>query len=834
MALEQKQSSDFKRVVLFVRGMTCSSCASRIEKTISGLHGVMQARVNFGTEQMFVDLDPNKIFLPKIIQSIKKIGFEVLISQKTLPIKGLNCASCVARVENKLGGFYGVLDAQVNLATNRVAIDYISSVSEVCEFQDALRDIGYTLLLGDENNDQVIDFAEDHNFDESTPLFQRFIFSLSVAVLVFLSGMDSVKNFLHESYFIENNLLLLLLATPVQFWGGWIFYRRAWAGVMHGYSDMNTLIVIGTSAAYLYSLGVTVYPNFFLGYGQKPLVYFDSSVMIITLVLMGRLLEAKAKTKASNAIRELIGLKPKTARVERDNVEIDIPVVEVVHGEVITVRPGEKIPVDGVIMSGSSSIDESMISGESVPVDKKPDDPVIGGSLNKTGAFKMRATHLGRDSVLSKIVRLVIEAQGSKAPIQRLVDRVSSIFVPFVIGVATFSFFCWWTFGEYINLPTSPFTFALMIFISIMVIACPCALGLATPTAIMVGTGRGAELGVLVKGGDILEKVGKLDVIFFDKTGTLTQGTPEVIDVIENPGAGISKENLLVYVASLEKQSEHPLAEAVVREAKKNNLNLLEVQNFKALPGFGVMALLGQQQMILGNMGLMLNNGIDVGGWVDRLEKLSRQGKTLMVLAVSKKIVGVITTSDVIRPHAKDTVDRLKGLGLDIGIITGDNRYVAEVIAKELNIKTVLSEVLPGSKSNEIKKMQAKGLTVGMVGDGINDAPALAQADLGIAVGSGADVAIEASDITLMSNDLTAVVDAIELSNKTMAKVKQNLFWAFFYNCLGIPIAAGMLYPIFGILLSPVYAALAMTLSSVSVISNSLLLKKFTPKARIL
>jgi P-type Cu+ transporter len=464
-------------------------------------------------------------------------------------------------------------------------------------------------------------------------------------------------------------------------------------------------------------------------------------------------------------------------------------------------------------MSGSSSIDESMISGESVPVDKKPDDPVIGGSLNKTGAFKMRATHLGRDSVLSKIVRLVIEAQGSKA---------------------TFSFFCWWIFGEYINLPTSPFTFALMIFISIMIIACPCALGLATPTAIMVGTGRGAELGVLVKGGDILEKVGKLDVIFFDKTGTLTQGIPEVIDVIENPGAGISKENLLVYIASLEKQSEHPLAEAVVREAIKNNLNLLEVQNFKALPGFGVMGLLGQQQMILGNMGLMLNNGIDVGGWVDRLEKLSRQGKTLMVLAVSKKIVGVITTSDVIRPHAKDTVDRLKGLGLDIGILTGDNRYVAEVIAKELNIKTVLSEVLPGSKSNEIKKMQAKGLTVGMVGDGINDAPALAQADLGIAVGSGADVAIEASDITLMSNDLTAVVDAIELSNKTMAKVKQNLFWAFFYNCLGIPIAAGILYPIFGILLSPVYAALAMTFSSVSVISNSLLLKKFTPKARIL
>ena len=651
--------------------------------------------------------------------------------------------------------------------------------------------------------------------------------------LILLAGVDSVHNILQEDYLIEHNFLLLLLATPVQFWGGWVFYQRAWAGVIHRYSDMNTLIALGTSAAYLYSLSITVYPKFFWGVGQRSLVYFDSSVMIITLVLMGRLLEAKAKTKASNAIHELIGLQPKTARVEREHAEVDIPIVEVLHGEIITVRPGETIPVDGTIMSGSSSIDESMISGESVPVDKKPDDVVIGGSLNKTGAFKMRATHLGRDSVLSKIVHLVIEAQGSKAPIQRLVDRVSSIFVPFVIGVAILSFVCWWIFGKYINLPTSPFIFALMIFISIMVIACPCALGLATPTAIMVGTGRGAELGVLVKGGEILEKVGKLDAIFFDKTGTLTQGTPEVNDVIVNPEAEISKENLLVYAASLEKKSEHPLAEAVVREAKKKNLNLGEVQNFKALPGFGVMASLERQQMILGNMDLMLKNGIDVESWSDRLENLSRQGKTPMILAISKKIVGVITTSDVIRSHAKDTVDRLKDLGLDVGILTGDNRYVAEVLANELNIKTVLSEVLPGSKSNEIKKIQAKGLTVGMVGDGINDAPALAQADLGIAVGSGADVAIEASDITLMTNDLRAVIVAIELSKKTMAKVKQNLFWAFFYNCLGIPIAAGVLYPTFGILLNPVHAAFAMAFSSVSVVSNSLLLKRFNRKSRI-
>ena len=830
MATEQKKISDFKSVVISVRGMTCSSCASRIEKKISGLNGVMQARVNFGAEQVFVDLDPKKVFFATILESIKKIGFEVLLNQKSFPIKGLTCASCVSRVEDKLCALYGVLGAQVNLAAERVLINYVQSVSGTHEFQNALRGIGYTLLLDDEDKDQVNDLVEEHDVDELTPLFRRFVFSSSMAFLILLSGVGSVQNFFQEHDLVEHNFLLLLLATPVQFWGGWIFYRRAWVALTHGYSDMNTLIAIGTSAAYLCSLSITVYPNFFLDIGQKALVYFDSSVMIITLVLMGRLIEAKAKAKASNAIHKLIGLQPKTARVERDGVVVDISIVEVVHGDIITVRPGEKVPVDGIIISGSSSIDESMISGESTPIDKKSADEVIGGSLNKTGAFKMRATRLGKDSVLSQIVHLVTEAQGSKAPVQRLVDKVSSIFVPIVIWVATLSFLSWWIFGEYADLPTSPFVFALMIFISVLVIACPCALGLATPTAIMVGTGRGAELGVLVKGGEVLEKVGKLNTIFFDKTGTLTKGIPEVNGVIVNPSSEVSEKNLLVYAASLEKESEHPLAQAVVREAKKRNLRPENVQNFKALPGFGVTASLNQQQMIMGNMGLMIKNGINVEHWVEQLEKLSRQGKTLMILAVSEKIVGAITTSDVIRPHAKDTVERLKSLGLEVGMLTGDNRYVAGAIANELNITTVLSEVLPEDKSNEIKKIQAKGLTVGMVGDGINDAPALAQSDLGIAVGSGTDVAIEASDITLMTNDLRAVADAIELSNRTMAKVKQNLFWAFFYNCLGIPIAAGVLYPTFGILLTPVYAALAMAFSSVSVVSNSLLLKKINFK----
>jgi P-type Cu+ transporter len=826
MVTGQNKSSGFRSLTIPVRGMTCSSCASRIEKKISALNGVLNARVNFGAEQLFIDLDPQKIFLTQIIEAINKIGFEVLETQKSIPIEGLTCASCVSRVEKELTGLYGVLGAQANLATERVTIDYIESVSAVNEFQNVLRRIGYELLTSAEDKEQSNHLKEKYDADEFTSLFRRFVFSSSIALLILVSGIDSNQSLLQEISIINYNYLLLLLATPVQFWSGWLFYRRAWDGLRYGYTDMNTLIVVGTSAAYLYSLLITVYPDFFLGIGQKTLVYFDSSVLIISLVLMGRLLEAKAKSKASSAIKELIILQPKTARVERHNIVIDISIDDVMSGDILIVRPGEKIPVDGVIISGASAIDESMISGESMPIDKKTSDTVIGGSLNKNGAFKMRATGLGKDSVLAQIVNLVTEAQGQKAPIQRLVDKVSSIFVPIVIGIAIISFFAWWVFGKYTDLPTSPFIFSLIAFISVLVIACPCALGLATPTAIMVGTGKGAELGVLIKGGEVLEKAGKLNTIFFDKTGTLTKGIPEVIDVIGNPKLQLSDESLLIYAASLEKESEHPLAKSIVREAVKRNIRLESVQNFKALPGFGVMALLKQQQVIIGSINLMKKNGLDVEPWVNHVEKLSRQGKTLIMVAVSEEIIGMITTSDVVRPHAKQTIERLQRLGLDVGMLSGDNRYVAEALAKELNIKTVLSEILPKNKLSEVKKIQAKGLYVGMVGDGINDAPALAQADLGIAVGSGTDVAIEASDITLMTSDLRAVADAIELSNKTMKKIKQNLFWAFFYNCLGIPIAAGVLYPTFGILLNPVYAALAMALSSVSVVSNSLLLKK--------
>ncbi len=814
-----------KSIAFSVLGMTCSSCASRIEKKILGLDGVVASRVNFSTEMVFVDFDPQKIILKEILETVKQIGFDVLITQKNFPIKNLSCSSCVSKVQDILTKNFGVLNAQVNLALESVRIDYISTISEVNEFKNTLQGIGYDLVVNEDDGEKKIKLNNEI-VDDSPLIFKRFVFCAFMTFIFIISGLNFVQSSVKEVDFISHNFLLLLIASPVQFFGGWIFYQRAWAAAKNRYSDMNTLIAVGTSAAYLYSLSVTLYPDFFLDIGQKGLVYFDSSVMIITLVLMGRLIEGKVKTKASNTIYKLISLQPKTARVERDNLEIDISIAEVVKGDIITVKLGEKVPVDGIIVSGYSSVDESMISGESTPIDKNHEDKVIGGSINKTGVFKMRATHLGKNSMLSQIVRLVTEAQGSKASVQRLVDKVSGIFVPVVIVIATLSFLSWYFFGEHAGLPKSSFVFALMIFISVLVIACPCALGLATPTAIMVGTGRGAELGVLIKGGEVLEKVGKLNTIFFDKTGTLTKGTPNVKDIIVNLDFGISEKDLLIYAASLEKESEHPLAQAIVREAKNRDLKTENVQDFKALPGFGVMALLNQQQMIMGNMALMRKNGINIDNWSELIEKLSCEGKTVMILTVSKKIAGLISTSDTIRPYAKETVGRLKKLGLEVAMLTGDNRYAAESIGKELNIRTILSEVLPEDKLNQIKTIQAKGLTVGMVGDGINDAPALAQADLGIAVGSGTDIAMEASDITLITNDLRLVADSIELSNKTIKKVKQNLFWAFFYNCLGIPIAAGALYPTFGILLTPVYAATAMALSSISVISNSLLLKK--------
>ena len=545
---------------------------------------------------------------------------------------------------------------------------------------------------------------------------------------------------------------------------------------------------------------------------------------------MGRLLEARAKGRASDAIKKLIGLQPKTARVERDGKELDIPVEQVIQGDIVLVRPGEKIPVDGILVEGPTTIDESMITGESIPVEKQIGDPVIGASINKTGYFKMKATRLGKDSVLAHIIQMVEEAQGSKAPVQRLADQVAAVFVPTVIALASLAFVVWWIWGASLTvLPTDSFLFAMMIFISVMIIACPCALGLATPTAIMVGTGRAAELGILIKGGEILEQAQRIDTVVFDKTGTLTLGQPEVTDIFVPPDQNMSEIELLKLAGSLEKGSEHPLGEAVVAAAKQRDIVLPSMQDFKVLPGFGVQARVADHDVVIGNRKLMEEAGLDLSSVENELEEWTREGKTPMLVQVDGRLGGAMAAADRIKPHAREAVARLKQKGMKVIMITGDHARTARTVADALGIDEVLAEVLPGDKANQVKQLMAQGRFVAMVGDGINDAPALAQAHIGIAMGSGTDIAMETSDITLMSQNLNTVVDAIELSRSTLRKIKQNLFWAFFYNILGIPIAAGVLYPAYGLLLKPLFAAAAMSFSSVSVVSNSLLLKRFKP-----
>ncbi len=646
-----------------------------------------------------------------------------------------------------------------------------------------------------------------------------------------------------------------ILATPVQLWAGWQFYRGAWAAARHKTSDMNTLIAVGTTAAYLYSAAVTFFPGAFesaTGAGFKAAVYYDSAVLIIGLILLGRYLEARAKGQTSAAMRRLIGLQPKTARVIREGsaghaaatggaaLERDIPVEEVVVGDVVVVRPGEKIPVDGEVLEGRSAVDESMLTGESLPVEKGPGDEVIGATLNRTGSFRFRATKVGRDTALAQIVRLVEEAQGSKAPIQRLADYVASIFVPVVFAVAVTTFLIWYFVG-----PEPVFTLALLAFVSVVIIACPCAMGLATPTAIVVGTGKGAENGILIRSGEALERAHKLDVVVLDKTGTLTRGKPEVTDLVAAGGrdggsdgpaadaagpANAAALEFLRFAASAERGSEHPLGEAIVEAARARGLELLEVTEFAALPGRGVEATLATTKpvhVLLGNRRLLDERKLSLAGMEATAETMATDGKTPMYVVVDGKVAGLIGVADVLKPDSVAAVRELESMGLEVYMLTGDNRQTAEAVARAAGIKNVLAEVLPERKAQEVKDLQAAGKMVAMVGDGINDAPALAQADIGIAIGTGTDVAMETADVTLIRGDLTPLVAAIRLSRATMRIIKQNLGWAFGYNIALIPVAAGVLYPAFGILLDPVYAAVAMALSSVSVLSNSLRLRRF-------
>ncbi|MGV7221861.1 MAG: heavy metal translocating P-type ATPase [Nitrospinales bacterium] len=821
-------SANTLKIVLPVKGMSCASCAARIEKKVGQLEGVNDVSVIFGSEKASIELDTSTSSIAKVMETIEKLGFQVPQNKITFPVEGMTCASCVSRVEKNLLKIEGVTDAKVNLASGKALVEYINDRVEIEDFRASLEKIGFHVPNDTSEGLENTNGKKEHVEKQNSLLTLKVIVSAALSLVIFLIGMsDTLSSSLGQQ---GTHWLMFLLTTPVQFWAGSQFYKGAWAGFRHGYSDMNTLIVVGTSVAYLYSLFAILFPSVIRGIDDKVPIYFDTAAMIITLVLLGRFLEARAKGHASDAIKKLIGLQPKTARVIRDEKEIEIPISQLMVGDIISIRPGEKVPVDGVISEGETSIDESMITGESIPVEKTVKDQVIGASINKTGYFKIRATRLGKDSVLSNIIKLVDEAQGSKAPVQRLADKVAGIFVPTVIVIASIAFIIWWAFGASMTtLPTGPFLFAMMIFIAVMIIACPCALGLATPTAIMVGTGKGAELGILIKGGEILEGVQRLDTIIFDKTGTLTKGEPQVKDIYIDPDIKMSDEEFLVIAASLEKGSEHPLGEAVVREAHNKKLSLKKISNFEALPGFGVRANLDDSEIILASIKFFDSQGIEFSSLRIKADSFAIQGKTPMILSINSRPAGIIAVADTVRPEAMSVVKRLKDKGLQVVMMTGDNSQTAATVGKELGITDILSEILPAGKTDEVKRLMDEGHNVAMVGDGINDAPALAQAHIGIALGSGTDVAMEASDITLMTKDLHAVLSAIELSEQTMRKIKQNLFWAFFYNILGIPIAAGILFPQFGLLLKPIFAAAAMAFSSVSVVSNSLLLKRFKP-----
>lgn len=733
-----------------------------------------------------------------------------------LPIVGMSCASCASAIQKSLSSLKGVQKAAVNLATEKVRVEYIPSEINLGEIRRVIEEAGYRVLEV-RPEEELKDVERIVREREYRKLKLKFIIGAVLGLVIFVGSSPCWFPWVPD--ILNNFFVLWALATPVQFWIGWQFYRGAWNAFRHRNAEMNMLIAVGTSAAYIYSVVATLAPSFFEAGGMMPEVYFDTSAIIIALILLGRLLEARAKGQTSEAIRKLASLQPKTALVIRDSKEMDIPVEEVSVGDEVIVRPGERIPVDGIVIIGKSSVDESMITGESMPVKKEEGDEVIGATVNKTGSFHFKATKVGKDTALAQIIKLVQEAQGSKAPIQRLADTIAGFFVPIVISIAIATFIIWFNFG-----PSPALTLALLNFVAVMIIACPCALGLATPTAVMVGTGKGAENGILIKGGESLEMAHKLTTIVFDKTGTLTKGEPEVTDVVTLDS--FSQEEILRLAASAEKASEHPLGEAIVKKAGEKGIELQSPKNFRAVEGQGIEAEVEGREVLLGNSSLMQARKVLTKNLEESAEEFSAEGKTPVFVSVDKRLVGLIAVADTLKENSRQAVEKLEKMGLEVVMLTGDNRRTAEAIARKAGINRVISEVLPEDKVHEIKKLQSEGKKVGMIGDGINDAPALAQADVGIAIGSGTDVAMEASDITLIKGDLRAVASAIELSKRTIRVIKQNLFWAFFYNTAGIPVAAGVLYPFFKILLNPIIASAAMAFSSVSVVSNSLRLRR--------
>jgi len=822
--MAQKSQDKKEKVRIHVTGMTCTTCAATIEKGLAKTPGVEEAKVSFASEDASVVYDPERVNLGTLKETISSIGYDTSTHKSVFPVRGMTCASCVARVEQALSGVPGVVSASVNLASEKATVEYLEG-TQVAALQRAVAEAGYELGEEAETLEDVTTAARR----AIKYLRNRFIFAAVIGLLIL--GLGFGPPFPGKPY------LLWVLATPVQFWAGCRFYRGMWGALKHRTADMNTLIAVGTSAAYIYSVMAMLFPRFFTAGGLEPHLYFDTSAMIIALILLGRFLEARAKGQTSEAIKKLIGLQPRTALVIRNGEEREIPVAEVEVGDLITVRPGERVPVDGVVRQGYSSVDESMITGESIPVEKKVGDEVVGATINKTGSFQFEATKVGKDTTLVQIIQLVEEAQGSKAPIQRLADIIASYFVPIVIGIALVTFLIWYFLG-----PAPAFTFALLNFIAVLIIACPCALGLATPTAIMVGTGKGAENGILIRSAEALERAHKINTVLLDKTGTLTQGKPVITDVISVPS--FSDKDVLRLAASVERQSEHPLAEAIVQAASDRKLKLQSITDFNAIPGKGVEALSGGKKIVLGNLALMKARKLALNGLEKEAGRFREQGKTVMFLGMENGVIGMVALADTLKPGAREAVAALHQLGVEVAMLTGDNQRTAEAIAREAEIDRVIAEVLPEHKAREVKKLQDAGKVVAMVGDGINDAPALAQADIGIAIGTGTDVAIETGDVTLISGDLSGIVNAISLSKRTLRTIKQNLFWAFAYNVSLIPVAAGVLFTAFGrtgvpsglhfILgdygfLNPILAAAAMAASSLTVVFNSLRLRRFKP-----
>jgi P-type Cu+ transporter len=792
-----------KNTTLRITGMHCASCAANSEAALKEVKGVSKASVNIATEKATVEYDPSVTGEGDLRKAIEKAGFGVAASDAELGLIGMHCVTCALTIEKALNESPGVVSAAVNLAAETATIHYNPEATTVSSLRKVVENAGYKAVTRTRESADSERQAREH---ESRRLKYLMIFSFILAVPTFILSIVSPFGM------SVTNWVMLGLATPVQFFVGSQFYIGAFKAARNKRASMDTLIALGTSAAYLYSLLVVA--GVFAG-----TTYFDSAALIISIILLGRWFEARAKGRTSESIKKLMGLQAKTATAIINGQETQVPIEEVEEGNILVVRPGEKVPVDGIITGGSSTLDESMLTGESIPVEKKSGDQVFGATLNKFGYFRFKATRIGQDTALAQIIRLVEQAQGSKAPIQRLADRVAAVFVPAVMSIALVTFLVWFFAGG------QSFIFALTSFIAVLVIACPCALGLATPTAIMVGTGKGAQNGILIKSAEALERAHKIGMVVFDKTGTLTRGRPVVTDILAV--GTLSEKEVLRLSALVEKGSEHPLAAAIVEDAAGQIENADAPEEFEALSGRGVRARVEGREVLLGNRQLMQDSGLVLDDLEARIVGLENGGKTVMVVAVDKRVSGLIAVADTLKENTAEAVAQLRRMGIAVMMITGDNRRTAQAIAAAAGIENVLAEVLPQDKAGEVRKLQEQGKIIAMVGDGINDAPALAQADIGIALGSGTDVAMETGDIVLVRDDLRDVVKAIKLSRYTLNKIRQNLFWAFIYNVIGIPIAAGILYPFWGIQLNPVIAAAAMGFSSVSVVSNSLLMNRF-------